>query len=358
MAAILVGGTLLATTSGPSTTAYAQSQTAGTPYEQAFSAYQNQKFLDAENTWTELANGGDVNAQYALGVMHLRREASDSSAAVAFSWFEKAAKQGHATAMFNLGVAYWEGTGVDQDRKKALTLWQEAADKGDSGAQFNLGLAYYIGEERAADIEQAKAWISKAAAQNHPEASRILKVIDSEMLAQEQASDQVTSVVAVNESTAATPAPTEAEIGKYWKTMGDQTTIYNKPDGIGFRKLPPGTPLEINGQDGGWARITVPDGLRTWVFSKFINVDGDRGVINADAVRVRPEPSTDDAISPSLGQYRRGDSVSVIGKQGDWIQIRAPKKISAWIEVSDIIEYRDTEDNRAAAWQQAQENGA
>ena len=137
-------------------------------YAEAFTAYQNQKFNDAESIWLELANAGDVNAQYALGVMHLRQEASDASPAAAFSWFEKAAGQGHATAMFNLGVAYWEGTGVTQNKGQALDLWEQSAQKGDSGAQFNLGLAYYIGEERNPDLAQAAKWIGRAAKQNHP----------------------------------------------------------------------------------------------------------------------------------------------------------------------------------------------
>jgi len=343
----------------------------GSPYEQAFTAYQNQKFVEAENLWTELASAGDVNAQYALGVMHLRREATDASPVAAFSWFEKAADKGHPTAMFNLGVAYWEGTGVEQDKSRALELWQQAAEQGDSGAQFNLGLAYYIGEERAPDLALARSWISEAANQNHPEAQRILKVIESEMLTpaapQPVASDPGSDAVVVASTAVLEDTTTEAAetasvdtqvLNQYWKTKGNPTAIFNKPDGISFRELPPGTPLEINGQDGGWARITVPDGLRTWVYSKFIDIEGDNGVINADSVRVRPAPSTDNDVSPSLGRYSRGDEVRVLGVEQDWVEIRAPKKVSAWIKVENIVEYQDTAENRATTWQRASDAGA
>ncbi len=371
-------------------------------YKEAFSAYQTQNFVAAENTWTDLANGGDINAQYALGVMHLRQEASDASPAAAFSWFEKAAKQGHATAMFNLGVAYWEGSGVEQNKSQALSLWEESAGQGDSGAQFNLGLAYYIGEERDPNLRLAAQWISLAADQNHPEAKRILSVINSELISNKSSesdvvassSEQSTDVSAAEQSSSVTAAITEqqepaqstqtgtvevagitpqesestssaaakstadAEENKFWKTVNRSTSLYDTPNGVSFRELPPGTPLEIKGQSGGWAQITLPDGLRTWIYSKYINVDGDRGVINADAVRIRPTPSTNNSTSPPLGKYRRGERVVVLSTQGDWTEIRAPKKISAWLRVDDVVEYSDTEENRQQQWAKSSANGA
>ena len=357
-----------------------QSHAQSNRYEEAFKAYQNQNFTDAEDAWGELADSGDVNAQYALGVMHLRQEASDSSPVAAFSWFEKAAAQGHATAMFNLGVAYWEGAGVEQNKDQALTLWEQSALKGDSGAQFNLGLAYYIGEQKDPDIETAARWISLAAEQDHPEAKRILGVIQNELEQGEQiaasggngnrtkntAEDSNAQSQSVEISTVDTDALTSATdadssnqagsatavLKKYWKTVDRNTTVFHKPGGVALQEFPPGTPLEIIGQEGGWARFSLPDGLRTWIFSKFITIDGDKGTINADAVRIRPRPSTDNSTSPPLGQYKRDERVAVIGQQGDWTEIRAPKSVGAWIKIEDIVEYEDTAENRQKRWQQ------
>ena len=351
--------------------ALGQAHAQSSRYEEAFKAYQNQNFTDAEVTWIELADSGDVNAQYALGVMHLRQEASDSSPVAAFSWFEKAAAQGHATAMFNLGVAYWEGAGVEQNKDQALTLWEKSALKGDSGAQFNLGLAYYIGEQREPDIETAARWISLAAEQDHPEAKRILGVIQNELEQGQQvastaggSNDQSQSAgVSAIETASLAPA---SEVGssnqsssatavmkKYWKTADRSTTAFHKPGGVVLQDIPAGTPVEIIGQEGGWAKFSLPDGLRTWIFSKFISIDGDQGVINAEAVRVRPKPSTDNSTSPPLGQYKRDERVTVIGQQGDWTEIRAPKSVGAWIKIEDIVEYEDTAENRQNSWQQS-----
>jgi len=349
----------------------AQTEAQSSRYEQAFSAYQTQKFSDAEEIWTELANAGDVNAQYALGVMHLRQEASDAAPVAAFSWFEKASEQGHATAMFNLGVAYWEGTGVEQDKGKALSLWEESALKGDSGAQFNLGLAYYIGEERNPDLTEASKWIGLAADQNHPEATRILAVIKSELASSGQststtaeaaaANNDATQIAAVSSDTGTASSNTansqsdnaNEPLKRFWKSVDQETSLYDKTSGTPFRTISPGTPLEIIGQDGGWARVTLPDGLRTWIFKKFIDITDNTGVINADAVRVRPKPSTDNTVSPPIGKYRRGDRVEVINSNDEWVEIRAPKQIGAWLKVEDIVEYKDTESNRERAWQQA-----
>ncbi|MEJ2177498.1 MAG: SH3 domain-containing protein, partial [Gammaproteobacteria bacterium] len=85
--------------------------------------------------------------------------------------------------------------------------------------------------------------------------------------------------------------------------------------------------------------------------------DGDRGLINAESVRVRPGPSTDNNTSPPLGRYKDGEQVRILGQQGDWTEIRAPKTIGAWIKIEDITEYRDTAENRRQQWQQSLADG-
>jgi TPR repeat protein len=339
-------------------------------YTEAFNAYQNQKFDQAESIWLELANGGDVNARYALGVMHLRGEAGDASPAKAFAWFEKAAEQGHATAMFNLGVAYWEGSGVATDRKKALALWEESADKGDSGAQFNLGLAYYIGEERETDFTLAAEWVGRAAEQNHPEAKRILELIETEReraragMPEPVITDDSVALDSTGESTnsaISTTAGSDAGDGQptrtYWRTTNRSASLYDRPDGTVFREIPPGTPLEVKSRDGDWAWITLPEGLRTWVYARFIDVNGDSGVIHATAVRVRPKPSTDNAASPPLGTYPTGAKVRVLRQDGEWVEIRAPESIGAWLRAEDMTSYEDTAANRDAEWERARAAG-
>ena len=162
-------------------------------YKEAYAAYQTQNFEKASSIWTRLAEDGDFNAQYALGVMELRGETETADPKQAFEWFQLAADQGHTTAMFNLGVAYWEGAGVKRDRERALKWWERSANSGESGAQYNLGLAYYIGEEIPADLQRATKWIGMAAEQNHPEAKRMYLALTHENLQHE--SPQVDNAV-------------------------------------------------------------------------------------------------------------------------------------------------------------------
>ena len=129
-----------------SATVYAQ-QTSG-EYNIAASAYQSGNLVEAEQLWIELADQGDPNAQYALGIMHLKKEAQKPEDAAAFHYLVEAANKQHVALMFNLGVAYWKGRGVARQPEKALNWWEVAAERDDAGAQFNLGLAYYIGEGR------------------------------------------------------------------------------------------------------------------------------------------------------------------------------------------------------------------
>ena len=56
----------------------------------------------------------------------------------AYKLFLPLAEQGDADAQFNLGVMYYGGEGVPQDYAEAIKLWKLAAEQGDEEAQYNL----------------------------------------------------------------------------------------------------------------------------------------------------------------------------------------------------------------------------
>jgi hypothetical protein len=350
-------------------------------YKEAFSAYQTQNFSKAGEIWEKLADQGDVNALYALGVMTLRGEADNADEKQAFEWFQQAANKGHSTAMFNVGVAFWQGSGAEQDREKALSWWEQSANAGDSGAQFNLGLAYYIGEERPTDLKQAAKWIGMAASQNHPEANRIYNIISEEnpdiikSLAQEQiiassdASSLASKSISASDSTLnsinkepnvtnqpespddVTVEPDAPVEIKFWRTNSSATLrVSADPSSATFGNLPEGTPVELIESEGDWTRVTLPAGLKMFVYENFLSVTGDKGVINGTRVRVRPRPSTDNTISPPVGEYRNGDRVVVLSRNNKWYGVRAPKHIGGWIPSSGIESYLDSVENREKLW--------
>ena len=88
---------------------------------------------------------------------------------IAFNEWKPLAEQGDADAQYSLGVLYANSKGVLKDYKEAVKWYRKAAEQGDAGAQFNLGLKYAIGEGVLKDLSKAKYWIKKA--YENPDAS-------------------------------------------------------------------------------------------------------------------------------------------------------------------------------------------
>jgi TPR repeat protein len=116
------------------------------------------------------AERGDVNAQYALGMEHVRafeyREA--------IKWHVRAAERGHARAQHMMGVRYVFGQGVARDREEAALWFAKAAAQGEPNSQFSLGLRCVLGDSVPQDFEMAARWFKLAADQGHSEAQRSL----------------------------------------------------------------------------------------------------------------------------------------------------------------------------------------
>jgi TPR repeat protein len=79
-----------------------------------------------------LAELGDVEAQYNLGVMYDEGTSVEQDFGKAAEWYRKAAEQGFVDAQANLGMMYYHGIGVSRDHKEAARWLQQAADRGDA----------------------------------------------------------------------------------------------------------------------------------------------------------------------------------------------------------------------------------
>ena len=119
--------------------------TAG-PLEDAVAAYQRGDYATALSRWHRLAEQGDAEAQFHLGVMYESGQGGLRNDAEAIKWYRKAAEQGDAVAQFNLGIMYAKGEGVSQNDAEAAQWYRLAADHGLAGAQFNLGMMYAEGQ--------------------------------------------------------------------------------------------------------------------------------------------------------------------------------------------------------------------
>jgi hypothetical protein len=103
-----------------------------------YQSYLKGDYKAAYDEWRPLAELGDAEAQYNLGVMYDQGASVDQNLGKAASWYRKAAEQGFIDAQTNLGMMYYRGEGVPSDRTEAARWFQLAADKGDAEAAVLL----------------------------------------------------------------------------------------------------------------------------------------------------------------------------------------------------------------------------
>ncbi|HHF3866549.1 TPA: tetratricopeptide repeat protein [Haemophilus influenzae] len=80
----------------------------------------------------------------------------------AFKLWLPLAEQGNADAQFNLGLMYYNGRGVKQDDFEAVKWYRKAAEQGDATAQLILGALYFSGRGVQVNKSLAKEWLGKA----------------------------------------------------------------------------------------------------------------------------------------------------------------------------------------------------
>lgn len=149
--------------------------------DEALKAVEKQDYKTAYGIFKKLAESGDAEAQYNLGVMYRQGKGVKQDAAVALQWFEKSAAQGLASAEYYLGHLYDSGDSVNRDPVVAVTWYKKAAEKGNPLAQSNLGVAYASGEGVPQDIIKAYVWFSLAASQGLTAALENRNILKKEM---------------------------------------------------------------------------------------------------------------------------------------------------------------------------------
>jgi TPR repeat protein len=171
-------------------------------FQSGLDAYNRGDYAAALQEWKPLAEKGDANAQYNVGLLYARGQGVTQDFKEAAEWYRRAAEQGVPAAQYNLGVMYSNGEGVNQDpaeaRKwftkaaekgvreaesglealpaepgafrdfgEAEKWYRQAAEKGVASAQFNLGVMYDLGQGVSRNYEEAAKWYRKAAEQGY-----------------------------------------------------------------------------------------------------------------------------------------------------------------------------------------------
>ena len=128
-------------------------------------AYKSGDYATALREWRPLAEQGDPNAQYNLGVLYADGQGVTKDYKTAVKWYELAAEQGHISAQVNLAFMYANGKGVNRDFTRAFMWWDVAASQGNKKA------VEWRGEVEtklsATEIKKAKELARECVAKNY-----------------------------------------------------------------------------------------------------------------------------------------------------------------------------------------------
>jgi SH3-like domain-containing protein len=327
-------------------------------YNQALDAYNNNDYETALPIWRRLADEGNADAQYALGVAYLKGEGVSRDLNESMKWFEQAGNSGNVQAMFNLGAAYWEGKGTRQSYAEAVEWWEKSAAAGQSAAQYNLGLAYYLGKGAEQDLDQALKWIRQSAENGHNGAQEVLSVIEKELA--RIATPEIETSQA--EEPTGQPDPPQILAVKQVDTAEYQSAIVAAHGGQAYPEhdenatvlanLAGGTPIKILALKGDWAEVNVPAVAHVWVYGKYVVSQNGMTHIRGARVRARSLPSTG-KNSVVVGIFKANEPVVLLTEREQWKQVTAPPRITLWMPIQQLMIFPSVTTTWLAQWQQA-----
>ena len=96
--------------------------------DQAKEAFAKQDYEKAFAIYSELAEKGDMKAQYFCAGMHEFAQGVAQDDAKALHWYEKAAEQGMRSAQQTVAFRYMQGIGTQVDQEKAA-YWYDKSDR-------------------------------------------------------------------------------------------------------------------------------------------------------------------------------------------------------------------------------------
>ncbi len=130
--------------------------------KKGWKAYDSLDYATAKAEWESLADAGDADAAYGMGLLYGNGFGVEMNDELALKYYGIAAEKGHADGAFNLAVMHQNGWGVPQDEGLANQWYEKAADKGNTEAQMALGRFYAMDFLDTYDPVIAYKWFSLA----------------------------------------------------------------------------------------------------------------------------------------------------------------------------------------------------
>ena len=139
--------------SGPAATA---------TFENGISAFKRGDNGAALKIWEELAENGDRDAQFNVGILHAHGTGFETDRTVAFHWLQRAAKQGDVVAAYNLGVLFADDATGSPDYESAVRWYEVATSAGHADAMGRLAILLANGRGVERDLSRAARLTSEA----------------------------------------------------------------------------------------------------------------------------------------------------------------------------------------------------
>ncbi len=118
----------------------------------------------------QIAERGNMDAQFELGIRFLSGEGFPKDEKKAAEWLMKSAEQQNLPAMNAVGTLHEQGLGLPKDEKKAFEWFEKAAKYGFPLAQQNLAECYELGRGVEKNPGESLKWLERAAHQDFPPA--------------------------------------------------------------------------------------------------------------------------------------------------------------------------------------------
>lgn len=150
---------------------------AAADFQAGLDAYNRGDFAAALKEWQPLAEQGDANSQYNMGLLCARGQGVAQDYKQAITWYQKAAEQDVPAAEYNLGVMYANGQGVTVNQAEASKWFLKAAQQGVGDAASGLATIYSEGDGAFKNYNEAAKWYRTAADQGIASAAFSLGVM-------------------------------------------------------------------------------------------------------------------------------------------------------------------------------------
>ena len=129
---------------------------------EGYEAYVRGEYEIAYTELLPVAEAGDYNAGYYLGLLYWDGYGVEKDVDTAVVWLNDAAARGHTGAQLMIALAYESGHGVEQNYHLGAEWMSEAARGGNSDAQYLLGTYYRDGRGVVQSYREAYAWIERS----------------------------------------------------------------------------------------------------------------------------------------------------------------------------------------------------